>query len=164
MNKKTVGEHSVELAQKKQEKISIIEQQEAMQEDYLANLIECVQEHKKSFPGDFYVVVITKNEKLMPNVFRNYFTARQSCPTPNYDQTVFRYIRAAEEIEYIWTIPSREASHHLKNNALQVHPSEKELLNMVLAFADGSLYKLSKQLNGERDDSPLIAEKESHVI
>ena len=165
MTKKTVGAISAELATQKQEKLSIKEQQEAMTEDYLKNLIECVDTHAKIFLGNFYVVVITKNEKLMPNVFRNYFSGRESCPTPDYDQTVFRYNKATEDIEYIWTIPSRDACHHLKDNALLVHPEEKELLKMVLAFADGTLYKICKQLNGEEIDSNMIANKEKiHVV
>jgi hypothetical protein len=124
-----------------------------MQEDYLNNLIECVNENKKHYPSSFFVVVLTKNERLMPNVFRNYFYARFSCPTPDYDQSVFRYNKQEERIEYLWTIPSRDASLHLKTHALEVVSEEKELLKFVLEFADGTLFKKAQQYNKEHIES-----------
>jgi hypothetical protein len=147
--RETVGKVSSDLLQKEQTSQSPIELQRAMQEEYVDYLINCVQDHRKIFEGDFFVIVITKNEKLMPNVFRNYFFARTSCPTPEYDQTVFKYASAEEQIQYLWTIPSKDACIHLRDNALQVVPEERELLKFVLQFGDGTLYKLSKQLNGE---------------
>ena len=154
MKKETVGKIASELLQKKPESQDPIELEREMQKDYLDNLIQCIDEHKKDFAGDFYVVVITKNEKLMPNVFRSYFFPRNTCPTPDYDQTLYKYKAAFEQLEYIWTIPSKDTCLHLKDNALQVHESERELLKFVLDFADGSLYKLCRKLNNE----PLIEE------
>jgi hypothetical protein len=155
--KKTVGQESLELSQKTPENISIIEQQEAMQQDYMKNLLDTVDIAYKQYPSDFFVEVITKNEKLMPNVFRNYFVHRVSCPTPNYDQSVYKYNREAGQVEYIWTIPSRDATHHLVENRLIVHKDERQLLDFCLKFASGDLFKLMKRLNGEAPDSPIIA-------
>lgn len=148
-NKKTVGAHALELMQQKTDKISIVEQQQAMTEDYMKNLFEAVDRGYKDFPGDFYVVVITKNERLMPNVFRNYFGTRQTCPTPDYDQTVFRYNREAGQIEYIWTVPSKDACIHLIENRLVVVDQEKELLGYALAFQTGKLAQVAMKFNGE---------------
>lgn len=156
MKKETVGKVSLDLMSKAPESRSPIEIEREMQKEYLDELIKCVDDHKGIYAGNFFVVVITKNEKLMPNVFRNYFFARSTCPTPDYDQSVFRYNRRDECLEYIWTVPSRDAAHHLKDNALYVAPEEKELLGFILQFADGSLYTLAKKLNGEQEKSPLI--------
>ncbi len=152
----TVGSQAYDLMQKEPESRDPIEIEQAMQEDYVDELITCALTFAKKYIGDFYVVVITKNEKLLPNVFRNYFAARVSCPTPDYDQSVFKYHYHSETIEYIWTIPSKDACIYLKENALQVHPTEEQLLRFVLEFADGTLYKLAKQLNKEAMDSPLL--------
>ncbi len=154
--KVTVGSVALDLMQKTPESRDPIEIQKAMQEEYLKELIQCLNIHKPLLIGNFFLVVITKNEKLMPNVFRNYFSARQSCPTPDYDQSVFMYNRADDAIEYVWTVPSKDACHHLKDNALLVHPEERQLLKFVLEFADGTLYKLCKKLNNEEEKSPLI--------
>lgn len=148
-NKKTVGAHSLELSLQIPEKISIIEQQQAMQEDYMKYLLDIVDEGFKLYPGDFYVVVITKNEKLMPNVFRNYFFHRSTCPTPDYDQSVYRYNRSAERVEYIWTIPTKEACLYILDNQLIIDKSEHDLLNFVLDFKNGKLYDLAKKFNKE---------------
>jgi hypothetical protein len=154
--KETVGAVALDLMQKTPESRDPIEIQKAMQEDYLKELVTCVDIHKPLLLGNFFIVVITKNEKLMPNVFRNYFSARQSCPTPDYDQSVFKYDRSDDCIEYIWTIPSKDACYHLKDNALLVAPQERQLLKFVLEFADGTLYKLCKKLNNEEEKSPFI--------
>jgi hypothetical protein len=93
----------------------------------------------------------------MQNVLRHYYYYRLSCPTPDYDQTVYKFTRATEIIEFIWVIPSRETCFTLKENASQVVPAEYGLLEFVLKFADGTLFKLAKSLNGEADDSALLA-------
>ncbi len=156
MKKKTVGAHSLELSQKAPESTDPIELERAMQEDYIKNLGEAVDTALKQWSSDFYVVVITKNEKLMPNVFRNYFTARQSCPTPEYDQTVFRYRSASGSLEYIWTVPSKDSVNHLLTYSNEVVHAERELLLMCKKFIDGSLDKLCRKLNGEHPESFIV--------
>lgn len=159
MKKETVGKVASDLMQKAPESRNPMEIQREMQKEYIDELIKCVNDHKSKYHGNFFIVVITKNEKLMPNVFRNYFFARQTCPTPDYDQSVFRYVRADEAIDYIWTIPSRDTCHHLKENALYVAPEERELLSFVLQFSDKTLYKLAKKLNKEEEKSNLIVKE-----
>lgn len=154
--RETVGKISSELMQKAPDTHDPIALERAMQEDYMKELLHCIDLGYSQYHGSFFVVVITKNERLMPNVFRNYFTSRASCPTPDYDQTVFRYNREAERIEYIWTIPSKDACYHLKDNALIVAPEERELLRYVLEFADGTLFRVAKKWNSEQDDTPLL--------
>jgi len=156
MKQDTVGKVSLELSQKTPDTRSPIEQMRESLTEWDRNIYECIDRSKKDFLGDFYVIVITKNEPLMRNVFRNYFYARLSCPTPDYDQTVYRYNRVQDKIEFIWVIPSRDASFHLKDNALQVANEERGLLNFVLKFADGTLFKLAKKLNGEELETPLL--------
>lgn len=152
----TVGAISLDLMQKAPDSRDPIALQREMTEDYLDELTDTVRKNIDKFEGDFYVVVITKNEKLMPNVFRNYFLARATCPTPDYDQAVFQYVAKDEDIFFLWAIPTKEACIYLKENALFVVDEEKELLSMVLDFASGELYKLAKRLNGESHDSPLL--------
>lgn len=154
--KNTVGKQALELMEKEPEITTVIDQQRAMQEEYLDELADCVLEFRKKCAHDFFVVVLTKSEKLMPNVFRNYFVPRLSCPTPNYDQAVFRYRYEDEEIEFIWAIPCREACFYLRENAAHIPPDERDLLQFVIAFADGTLYQLCKHLNEESESEPTI--------
>lgn len=154
--KKTVGEVSLELSQKEPETRSPIEQMRENLSEYEKNIYLCAGRYKKNFPEDFFIVVITKRERLMQNVLRNYFTGRLTCPTPDYDQTVYRYNKIGDYIEFIWTIPDRETCHVFRDNALKIVESERELLRFVMDFNDGTLYKLCKRLNGEKLDTPII--------
>lgn len=154
--RETVGKISSDLAQKEPESRDPIELERSMQKEYYKYLVDCIEVNKSRYTDQFFIVVITKNERLMPNVFRNYFYARKSCPTPDYDQTVWRYDNKADELEYLWTIPSRESCKHLKLNAIYVPKEERQLLQFVLEFADGTLFKVAKYYNNEQPDSPLL--------
>ena len=143
----TVGKISSKLIDKPLETNDPIEQMREQLEDYESNIFQCIARYVKVFPLGFYIVVLTKRERLMPNVFRHYFFGRQSCPTPDYDQTVYKY--SPEKIEFLWVIPSKAACIHLKENALTIDKTEQFLLKFVLEFADCTLYNRAKQLNGE---------------
>jgi len=147
----TVGKISSELLTKDAPTNSPIELEREMHTEYDANLHQCVQSSKSTYPKDFYVVVITKRERLMPNVFRNYFFARQTCPTPEWDQAVYHYRRSSDSIDFMWVIPSKETCAYLRMHALNVSHEEKQLLNFVLQFEDGSLFTVAKKLNREQE-------------
>lgn len=156
MARETVGKISSDLIVKESPTRDPIELEREMHKDYEANIWECVDRSKKDFFGDFYIVVVTKKERLMPNVLRNYFMGRSSCPTPEYDQTVYKYNCTDDALEFLWVLPSKDTCELLKENALQVAPEEKALLYYVLSFYDGSLLKKSKQLNKEKELSNII--------
>lgn len=155
----TVGKIASDLLQKEPDSFSPIENMREQLTEYENNLFECIKRYKNSFPFNFFVVVITKKERLMPNVLRNYFYARASCPTPDYDQIVYHYLHGDEALHFLWVIPSRDTCLLLKENALEVPQSERQLLDFVLDFSDGSLFKLAKKLNGEVEDSPRLDKK-----
>lgn len=148
--KKTVGAASIEGMLKHPEAQSPMELAEAMLKDYEDHLVQCVESGLKQFPqSNFYVVVIGKRERLMQNVLRNFFVARQSCPTPQFEQTVYRYDYKEEALEELWVIPDMETCNTYIMNALMVDPSERQLLEYVLRLKDGELDLLCQQLNGE---------------
>ena len=86
----------------------------------------------------------------MNNVIRNYFLTRFSCPTPEWDQAVYKYDTKSDSLDFLWVVPAKDICKNLKDNALNIDPSEKELLNFVLSFEDGTLLQLSKKLNNEQ--------------
>lgn len=151
--RETVGKISSDLIVKPLETNSAIEQMREQLSDYDKNVEECVNRCKKDFPGDFYVLVITKREKLMQNVIRNYFYGRLSCPTPDWDQTVYKYKRINDEIIFMWVIPSKQACEEITINKHLIPLEEYKLLEYVMAFNDGTLLRLAKDLNGEKESS-----------
>jgi len=154
--KEKLGKIAGDLLGKQPDSRDPIELEREMHKDYESNIHECIETTKKKIVGDFYVVVLTKKEKLLPNVIRNYYFGRLTCPTPDYDQTVYRYNATDDYIEFVWVIPSKDTCELLRFNALEVHQSEKELLGYILDFYDGSLLKTAQRLNREHEDSPLI--------
>jgi hypothetical protein len=155
----TVGKIATELMQQEAPTRDPIELEREMHKDYIKELFAIVDRDKTVYPTDFYVVVITKKEPLMQNVLRNYFFTRYSCPTPDYDQTVYKFHQKEQAIEFLWVIPSRDTCFMLKDNATKVAPEEQELLKFVMYFDDGTLFRVAKKLNCEEPDSPLL-EKE----
>lgn len=148
--KKTIGAISSELLVKADDTHTVVDQMREQLSEWDASLFETIESAKNVWPNkDFFIVVITKQERLMPNVFRNYFFTRLSCPTPDYDQTVYKYNSRGDIIDFVWVIPCRDACIHLRENALIVTPEERGLLDFVLRFADGTLMNLCNKLNGE---------------
>jgi hypothetical protein len=152
----TVGKAAVTLQEKainETKAHSVIDQTEVQLSEYTDHLIQCVKDNRSKIIGDFYVVVLTKMERLLTNVMRNYFFARMTCPTPDYDQAVFKYDAAREELSFLWIVPDRETCITFKENALSIAPEERDLLKFVLDFSSGELFKLAKRLNGEKLES-----------
>ena len=156
--RETVGKISSDLLQSESPTLSPIELEREAQKEYYNELLTAIQRGKKLYEGDFFIHVATKTEHLMKNVTRNYFIVRSTCPTPFYDQSVFKYNHKDEQLTYIWTVPTRDVCYHLQDNALLVAPEEQGLLQFVLDYFDGTLMKLAKKLNGETSDLDLIVQ------
>lgn len=179
MMKQTVGKIATDLLLKTPETTDPIELQREIQKDYIDNLKWAVQHMQKKVDcshlvgndrghefcstrtahlDDFYVVVITKKEKLLENVLRNYFLQTIDCPTPDYNQSVFRYDSKKEELEYLWTVPDKETCDMFQQNAIHIVPEERQLLDMVLKFRNGTLLQQARRLNGENLQTGIILE------
>ena len=156
MKRSTVGEISTKLLSKTPDSRSPIEIERECHKEYEQEVIDCFNAFKKNHSGDFFVVVITKKEPLMENVIRHFFLARVSCPTPDYDQTVYHYDHKKNVLTFEWVVPSKDACLYFLENKQEVTSLEWGLLQNVLRFADGSLFKLSKKFNGEEEDSSLL--------
>lgn len=167
VDNKTVGEISSDLLSKHTGTINPQDVQKAQEEEYLRSLewavrhaqkkvdcsdidghLECKNRH--SIDTSFFITVILKKEKLLENVLRNYFIPTITCPTPTYDQTLYRYDHLKETIEFIWVIPDKETCLTFKENISIIVPEERGLLKNILEFYDGTLYRKMKEFNGEK--------------
>jgi len=152
--RETVGKAAYDLLLKENKPTHTpIDQMREQLEHYEENIFICLERSKKDFPDDdFYIVVLVKRERLLPNVFRRYFFGRLTCPTPNYDQVVYKYHKKDDRIEFLWVIPDRETCKEFMYYSQTGDPPPKELLSYVVRFKDGSLFTLAKKLNGELGD------------
>lgn len=147
---KTVGAVSIDIAQKARDNDHSAEDQMREQlSDYESNILHALGDGKSRYITDFYVVVLTKKERLMPNVLRNYFFTRLSCPTPEYDQAVYKYHRSEDHLEFMWVVPSKHTCEMYKHYALEVPKEERELFQFVLDFEDRTLLKKALEMNAE---------------
>jgi len=153
--KQTVGAASLALKEKSHDPINPIDLQREVHQgtssaqSWEAQIIECLERGKREYPADFYLVVLLRKERVLDNVLRQMFFPRKSCPTPNYDQTVFRYHRGSDALEFLWTIPDEATCVFLLDNYSLLSPEEKSLADMVQEFADGDLLREAAKLNGE---------------
>jgi len=134
--------------------VSPIDIEKSTQEEYIKEIHKCVDINKKQFTKEFYITVISKKEFLLPNVMRKYYLAQQTCPTPTFDQTVYHYNIADENLQFIWVIPDRDTAIAMMHNPLQV--KETELFKYVLDFYDGTLLAEAKRRSGEKSDSNIL--------
>lgn len=135
------------------------EQMQDQLDEYIPNLIECVEDGKKNRHGNFFVEVITKKEKLLTNVLRNYFINRSTCPTPDFDQTVFRCNRTDDNIEFLWCVPAPSVCIELMQDIKNTPPEEEELMNTIINFSNGNLLKRAKEYNKETSDAFIVIDK-----
>src|SRR5690348_18272688 len=71
VKRRTVGQEALDLFQKGAQELSVVALQQEMTREYYQNLIDCALKDRKLYSGRFFIVVITKNERLLPNVFRD---------------------------------------------------------------------------------------------
>lgn len=152
MSHQTLGKQIYDRLQKDSEAVTVGELRPAMQEEYLTNLLQRVEDGKKTYDDDFFIVVITKREKILSSVLRDYFLHRRSCPTPDYDQAVYRYSKADDEVHFEWVIPSKQACLEILADPFSLDTSQAALRDFVIQFQNGSLMRRAQLLNNE----PLI--------
>jgi len=154
--KVTVGKVATDLALQDTVPQSAIEVEREVHKEYEQNFHECLEKGKKEYKRDFFIVVLTKKERLLPNVLRHYFLTRHTCPTPDYDQAVYKFHHEHNTFEFLWVLPDRNTCKMMLQDALYLPESQHDLLRFVVDFADGALMKMAKILNGEQELSPLI--------
>lgn len=176
MSKQTVGSIASELQLKTPDSNDPIEIQRATEREYIHNLEWCAQhalkrvdcstikgheecKNREALDGDFFVVALLKKEKLLQNVLRNYFVATKDCPTPTYDQTLYRYNKKKEQLEFQWVVPDRDTCETLHENKDIVVPAERGLLQFILDYYDGTLLRKCKKFNGESEFAGSLLER-----
>ena len=103
--RKSIGELSTELASKTPDTLDPIELQQEIQGDsYEEQFLEAVSRGMDKYFRDFYIVTVNQRFRLFSNVCRTYFIDRLSCPTPDFDQNVYRITRRSGEINFLWAI------------------------------------------------------------
>ena len=145
----------------------VIEYRRKLESDILKEIDETVaksKNHSLYRNKDFYIVMLTKMEKI-GSAPRNYIFARQSCPTPVYRQSVWKYRHVSDQLEFLWCIPDSILYYHILNNR-QKYLSDKEcadLAKFVILMESGELLEWAKRENGEKVDAVIKIDKQENV-
>lgn len=135
--------------------VPVSEVTNAQQQNYVPSLLEAVGRGCSDHAGTFYVEVLLKQDEENYKQYKYSFKIQKLCPYPNYDQSVFRYNRDKEQIEFVWTLPDQDTARHLIKHRTEVVEEEKELLNFVVAFGVGKLRELCEKWNkAEQEKEP----------
>jgi hypothetical protein len=154
---KTAGELSLEYSKKNDKILAVDMQREILngtnsKRSFLEE-VEFSAHRGRQDPNisrDFFVVCLLKKERLLQNIVRPYYFYRQTCPTPDYDQTVYK-VHSNGELEYIWTIPDIDTCNQVVINKHLMAEDHVLLISMVTAFNNGELLRYAKKLNKEVD-------------
>jgi hypothetical protein len=136
--RKTVGALANELLVRPDEKQGVWDTMKEMTKKFLPEIETCINRHK-DWTEPFYVVVINKRERLMVNVIRQYFLARRTLPTPDLDQSVFKYTPSSGELRYLWTVPDKATVEYLASKVGDIPSDERQLQNFCKFFKTGQL-------------------------
>lgn len=156
----TVGEAALKL-QESSEKINPIELQQAIHkgntedDSFESNVIKAVERGKRDLAhkDNFFIVVLFKKERILHNVLRQYFFPRISCPTPEWDQIVYKYHAKEERLEFLWVVPDKDNCYNLAKHKKHLPLDQQPLCEYSSDFLSGKLDERCKVFNGELRES-----------
>lgn len=158
MTKKLYGQVIQEHNQKNlQTEDDIIEYRQEIEKELVKNINQTAQKAKYDtlYAGkDFYIVMLMKVEKI-GQATRSFVFARRSCPTPVYKQSVWKYHRNSDSLEFLWSIPDRILYWHIYHNIAKYFADKEtsQLAKFVSLMESGELLEWIKKENGEKKDA-----------
>ncbi len=125
----------------------------------VGDLDKAVQRGKNNFPQkDFYVELLMHQEPVFAinNKITLKWLTKISCPTPTYDQTVFKYSWVDENLKEIWNVPGKDKCEFYKihNSNEDIPPNWRQQRDYALDFMSLKLDDKCRQLNNEEKGQP----------
>jgi len=157
--RETVGKINLDLLPKALDDTHCaVDQSDEQLKDYESDFLSCWADAKQKFgiDKDFYIVAVFKREKLLTRAMRITFVARKSCPTPHFDEGVYRYTYKDDRINFLWVLPDIEVANYLINNYLMLDPVERQVADFVLKYLDNDLLYTAMKLNNEFPDNEIL--------
>lgn len=158
----TVGEAAFEKLSNFDTKQNAIDTQREADKTYLAQVQECIDRHTSFIEAcgedGAFIVVLVKKERHMPNVLRRFFFVRKTLPTPEYDQTVWRFNhKKRPDLEFIWCIPDKDTCYAAVEDRLNVPKEEAWVVETASRLLDGTLRDRAKKVFGiEEPEAQLL--------
>lgn len=153
MEKKTFGQSVNEHRAKKHDtKASIVDIRRLAEPEIMGKVTGAVKD-ALTYPDyknkDFYIVLLmwTDYMTMTPNSLA---LARQSCPSPGYEQTLWKYHHISGELKLMWHIPDKFRCFDIKNDPFKYmsDPKWAEVAKDVYRMNSGELDALEFKENG----------------
>lgn len=116
---------------------------------------------------DFYITLHLIVERVF-NKPKFIAIARQSCPTPVYRTSVYKYHHRSGSLEFLWDIPDKIKYYDIVHNPQKYlsHPSKtiQNRAKFVLLMESGELLTWVKKENGEKTDAVIKIQPQSDLI
>lgn len=149
-NKPSFGEQYLQGIKKDSGKASVKDIRTGLLSEWDKNIFELIEKTREIIKSErFYVSVTTKREYLAPHTIRNYFESKYHCPTPQFEQVVYRIKENSNDWQLMWVIPNKEACNYLIFHRHRIPLDEHALLGYVLEFFQGKLDQRAQKENGE---------------
>jgi len=119
----------------------------------------CIEQTRARWKKDFFVIIqsLPKKKAEVPGVQIN-IAALEALPTPIFDTDMFFYEYETGELELIWSLPSEQYALNMYQNIEKVHPDDWPLLQHVVNYYDGTLFKMIAEW--ENRDGTIKRERE----
>lgn len=121
-----------------------------MQKSVLAELNSAIKVGQDHYKGrDFYIEMFFRKYSYLPdNHVKPHTLVEPVCPTPAHGHSVWK-VHGSGTVEFLWTVPHFEICKEMLQHSAHVPKEEYPLLKHIVDFADGTLRKRAKLLNGE---------------
>lgn len=144
--RETVGAMSIKAAQD-QNQSDTWETTQQREKEILHNLHDFVEKKKVEHRSDFFIMLLSRREKILTNVIRDRLYCLKACPTPNYNQSLWKYHYLDDRLEFLWSVPPKEAVDFLSRYPIEMNDMCADVIKCVFDFIDGTLARKTRELN-----------------
>lgn len=177
--KKTLGQMTLEQQGALVDQYELEDIREKNRIQYLQNLEYCAHHAIKQIPcrpeceqackdiepykKDFFIQVVNIDNPLLPTTFKKKFIAKSTCPMPWYGEDVYRFNYNTQQIEFLFSLPTKNFSDHLRKH-YKAYPKEyDQLISFVAGYDDGTLEKRVKEYNGEDKNTVYVITENPNI-
>lgn len=154
MSKKILSDHINESQKKGHGDYTYDEINQKMCRGILEELMRFATEETKKYDGDFYIQQVTETARGTNRTVKNVSISRNTCPSPDFDQVVYKYKKKDDVLELLWVVPEKQVAYYILSglDTGDLDPDVYDLVEYVVDFATGELNKKCLEYNNIKSE------------
>lgn len=116
---------------------------------FMDELFQTLEYEKNHSVNDFYIMSVIRVETWPKKQFQKRFIAREECPMPHFEQSVWHYKRNGDQLDLLWSLPPKDWCEAIRNDPLNCPEEIKDSLPYVMDYYAGALRDKAIELNRE---------------